>query len=300
MQKKTTPIGYVELPNGSKAIYPMNDIFLNFTFENAAYWETLRTTVNLLIEAYRVHNPETRLKPIEGTIHVRTQFKHMVDINNTTKDQDIKLTDEDEGSTYIEFQNRGKTDIPIEIRSMKYFGLGIGQGKGRTANQMWLLAEDVDSVLQRNTFARYILKDESTGNMHPTDSGILYISLRGLSKEHTPAGELALYLLGKESEPVHKEVQAIINAFQASFHEFKESKEAVRMLSLYERAINEGRYEGIEEGIKLGEARGEARGEFKGARATAYAIARNMKTTGMDKQMISQLTGLTLDEVEEA
>jgi hypothetical protein len=64
--KNATPLGYINLPNGMKAIYPMNDIFLNFTFENPAHWEDLRLTVNLFIEAYMrfktVQNPTSPLK----------------------------------------------------------------------------------------------------------------------------------------------------------------------------------------------------------------------------------------------
>ena len=88
--KDTTPLGYIELANGSKAIFPMNDIFLNFTFENTTHWEALRLAVNLLIEAYKKQKPDSKVKPIEGNIKVRTQFQHLLDIQNTTRDQDIK------------------------------------------------------------------------------------------------------------------------------------------------------------------------------------------------------------------
>ena len=102
--KPPTPLGYVELANGPKAIYPMNDGFLNYTFEDAAHWEALRVTVNLVIEAYRQIKPDTRLNPITGKIQVRTQFKHMLNTDGkTTREQDIKLTENDEDENYIEF-----------------------------------------------------------------------------------------------------------------------------------------------------------------------------------------------------
>ena len=43
--KNKTPLGYVVLANGTKEIYPMNDIFLNYTCEEAANWEALRLTI---------------------------------------------------------------------------------------------------------------------------------------------------------------------------------------------------------------------------------------------------------------
>ena len=144
-----TPLGYIELANGSKAIYPMNDIFLNYTFEDAAHWETLRSTVNLIIEAYRQVTPGTQVRPVTGKIQVRTQFRHLLGTDGkTTRDQDIKLTEDETEESYIEFQNRARPDTPVEIRAVEYFGLGIGHSKGRIANQLWLLAQDVDAVLQ--------------------------------------------------------------------------------------------------------------------------------------------------------
>ena len=91
MQNKI-PLGYVELPDKSKAIYPMNDIFLNYTFQDSAHWEALRIIVNTIIEAYIKECPATSIKPIKGNIQVRTQFKHLLSSDkNITRDQDIKL-----------------------------------------------------------------------------------------------------------------------------------------------------------------------------------------------------------------
>jgi len=246
--KDTTPLGYVELANGSKAIFPMNDIFLNFTFEDASHWEALRLAVNLLIEAFKKQKPDTKVKPIEGNIKVRTQFQHLLNMQNATRNQDIKMTEDETETTYIEFQNRAKTDVPIEIRSVEYFGLGIGHSKGKLANQIWLLAEDVDSVLHGKTFTRYILKDEITGKEHPANSGIMYVSLIKLSQEESPAGELAAFLLGKMKNPTNEAVKKISKAFNTSFDAFKTDKEAVKMLSARERGWHEGLVEGREEG----------------------------------------------------
>ena len=89
--KNKTPLGYVVLANGTKAIYPMNDIFLNYTFEEAANWEALRLTINLLIDAYRQIKPDSKIKLITGNVKVRTQFKHLLNIYLKTKrEQDIK------------------------------------------------------------------------------------------------------------------------------------------------------------------------------------------------------------------
>ena len=76
-----------------------------------------------------------------------------------------RLTEDDASTIYIEFQNRA-SHPPIVIRSVEYLGLGIGHSKGKIANQLWLLAEDVDSAIYAHPFAHYILKNEVTGKGH--------------------------------------------------------------------------------------------------------------------------------------
>ena len=250
------PLGYIQLPNGAKPIYPMNDIFTNYTFERKEYWETLREIANIIIDAYTALYPNTTLLPITGIIEVETQFQYLLNTQNKTRKQDVKLIEDLKKAVYMELQNRAKTDPPIEIRSVDYFGLGIGYSKGNPANQIWLLAEDVPSVLRGGTFARYVLRDEKTGDNHPATSGILYVSLTKLSQQDSVAGELALFLLGKLNDPKHEIIQRISVAFRQSFGMFKEEKEVPEMLSLAERYHNEG--------VLVGEEKGEARGMAKG------------------------------------
>jgi len=246
--KNTYPLGYVELPDGAKPIYPMNDIFLNYTFKNETHWETLRLLINLLIDTYAQYKPDTKIKPVVGSINVETQYKYLLNTQNATRDQDIKLMDDKGESTYIEFQNRGNPSVPIELRSVEYFGLGIAHSKGKLANQIWILAEDVEPLLRGNAFARYILKDEITGDEHPKTSGILYISLTKLSQEKSHAGEFALFLLGRINEVDSEIVKRIANSFSASFNEFKSDQEVAGMLSFRERVLEEGIAEGRAEG----------------------------------------------------
>ena len=242
--KNSVPLGYVSLSDGEKAIYPMNDIFLNYTFENMEYWESLREATNIFIERFKQYQPSTDVNPVEGVIHVRTQFQHLLGNDNTTRNQDLRIIEATEGSTYLEFQNRAKPDIPVEVRSVEYFGLGIGHGGGKLANQIWLLASDVKVVLHSEIFTRYILKDEVTGNKHPANSGIMYVSLSKLSKEDSVAGELASFLLGKTSEPKYEDVKKIADAFKKSFKSFKIDKDVAKMLSLAERYRHDGLVEG--------------------------------------------------------
>ena len=117
--KSKIPLGYVELTDGSKAIYPMNDIFLNYLFEAPENWEALRLTANILLDAYIIISPETTVKPIKGSVKVRTQFRHLLSTNTKlTRNQDIKMIETNDDSTYVELQNDVLTDPPIEICSV--------------------------------------------------------------------------------------------------------------------------------------------------------------------------------------
>jgi len=240
--KKGKPLGIIKLQSKDMAIFPMNDVFLNFTFQMMEHWEALRMAVNLLIEAFKQVMPDARLYPIKGEIEVRTQFKHYL-ANEAedfaTRDQDIRMLELDVSTTYVEFQNKAHPTVPIKTRSVEYFGLGIGHGKGMVANQIWLLAEDVKELLHGETFTRYILKDEVTGNTHPENSGIMYVSLTKLAQENTPVGELASFLLGVNPDPQNEVVKKIADAFNASFKKFKESKDVVKVLTLRERVKDE-------------------------------------------------------------
>ena len=250
--KNATPLGYIELPNGAKPIFIMNDIFLNHVFENAENWEALRTIINIIIYAYREIYHDTTLMPIIGEFEVQTQYRYLLSDGKTTRDQDIKATEDKAAITYVEFQIRSATNPSIAIRSVEYFGLGIGNNKGYPANQLWLLAEDVEELLAGEVFARYVLKNERTNYPHPETSGIIYVSLEKLSKEDSTAGELAAYLLGKITDPQDKQVKAVKAAIDKGFANFKTDKDVVTVMSLQDRWYGEGKADGKTEGITKG------------------------------------------------
>jgi len=243
-----TPLGYIELDNGRKAIYAMNDFLLNFIFANRDNWEIFRLMLNILLEACRKVNPNSLITLIEGAIHIETQYTFYINAQHNTRNQDFKIV-ETEQVKYVEFQNRATTDPPIPNRAIEYFVLGIGKSQGQIANQIWLLGSDVDEVLHGKTFTNYILKDEITNTVYPGTSGILFISLTQLSKEKSLAGELALFLLGKTKNFQHKEVQCIAETFNTSFATFRDDKEVKKAMTMEQKWRKESWLDGKEEGI---------------------------------------------------
>ena len=64
-----------------------------------------------------------------------------------------------------------------------------------------------------------------------------------------------------------------------------------------EYARETGREEGREEGLKEGHKKGHAEGRAEGAKQKSFDIAQRMLEKGIDIETISELTGLTAEEV---
>ncbi len=65
-----------------------------------------------------------------------------------------------------------------------------------------------------------------------------------------------------------------------------------------EEGREEGRKEGREEGLKEGREEGLKEGEEKGERGRAVKIARTMLMSGVDVEVVSNMTGLSLEDVK--
>ena len=68
--------------------------------------------------------------------------------------------------------------------------------------------------------------------------------------------------------------------------------------SLYESTYVLGKLEGEEKGIAIGIEIGMEKGVEKGKKEAVLATAKNMRQAGIDKQIIAQVTGLALEEIE--
>uniref|UniRef100_UPI0037C06316 hypothetical protein n=1 Tax=Candidatus Wolbachia massiliensis TaxID=1845000 RepID=UPI0037C06316 len=78
-----------------------------------------------------------------------------------------------------------------------------------------------------------------------------------------------------------------MNCLQKAKYHFVEMKK----LSSPKNSIEKGRHEGREEGIKIGEEKGEKQAKV--------AVAKNSLKTGMSIDVISQITGLSHDEIKQ-
>uniref|UniRef100_UPI00262F16A7 Rpn family recombination-promoting nuclease/putative transposase n=2 Tax=uncultured Brachyspira sp. TaxID=221953 RepID=UPI00262F16A7 len=108
-----------------------------------------------------------------------------------------------------------------------------------------------------------------------------------------------------KKNPIMKEVYD-------EYNKFVKSNDLYNGYNNYERdyfnvlMLNEERIKGIEEGIQKGIERGKEegikegieKGREEGIKETQILMAKNMKKENMDINLISRLTGLSLDEIE--
>ncbi|MEA5620195.1 flagellar assembly protein H, partial [Cronbergia sp. UHCC 0137] len=67
---------------------------------------------------------------------------------------------------------------------------------------------------------------------------------------------------------------------------------------IYQEILLEGKAEGIAEGIAKGKAEGKAEGIAKGKAEEKTLIALNMLRSGLSIDLIAQITGLSLEQIQ--
>ena len=240
-KKRENILGLIQLDTGPKAITPMNDVFVNYTFAQKMYWETLRRITNIIYRSYIKLYPDTGVDLIIGEIDVQTQYPYFTESNSSKpKTQDAQIESLIK-IDFVEFQNDMYPQIPIEVRSAEYFGYSLTRGRNKQATTVWLLNGTVAKLLQGNIFSNYILTDEMTHHAHPTTSSILYVDLKKLAQTNTQAGELAGVLTGQLKDPKDPEICSILKDLENSFNSFKVNMEVRNMMTRAEELEARGK-----------------------------------------------------------
>ena len=279
-------LGQFELLNGQILdVEYMRDLFLTHCFREKSNWGILKDILNIMLKEYMTRLPSTKASLIEDIAEVVTQYDYFLGkVDKRT--QDAKITESSGKKTFVEFQNRVNTKIPIYVRALQYFALGHSLGCEGVSNQVWFLAENDDKVLRGQVFKNYLLKDEENWDNYPNPSGILFISLKRLARDNSQAGELAALLLGENPAPTDDSVKEIADGFKKHFANFKKDKEVESaMTRLEEERVN---------AESVGEARGLALGEAR----KALEIARVLLEKGIPIDVIEVSTGLPRSRIE--
>ena len=232
-------LGYIQLETGEKLITPMNDVFINYTFQDKENWEELRKLANIIYLAYLEKNGNTKIRPSDGEIEVSTQFSYFKDPKSTTpKSQDAKMESTDR-IDFIEFQNKMNPTPPIPVRGGEYLGFALSRGGDKQKTSMWLLNGAVPELLNGKIFANYILMDEEDHSRYPIETDLLFVDLKKLAEMDTQAGELARVLLDLETDPKDEEVKSILKSLKRSFNKFKVDTEVCKIMTREETLIVE-------------------------------------------------------------
>ena len=306
---KTTPqnysgiLGYVELSEDKKvSIKPMDDHFINYTFDDAENWPSLKTIANIIYDNYKKENPKTSVTLIEGDIEVKTQLAHFqTKPGSPPRKQDIDIESEKKHDL-IEMQIETKyLRESIEQRSIIYLGLSITRGgSDKPIQQLWLLADDLENkdVLGGKACANFTLMDELDHRPHtrPTLFAVMYVDLKELAKGKTRAAELANVLLGNipANEINDKDVKSVFETLSSSFEKFREDKEVKKMLSYVEEKI----YIAEQEAMQRGMQRGMQQGMQQGIVQTETRIAMNMLNNKRSVVEIAKDLGISVEQVE--
>jgi len=283
---KRKPLGSIELETGRKDIFPTNDFFLSYLFDNPEYWEALRLIVNIIITKYLSLVPESRIEPIEGDIEVKTQYKIITDRAKTAKVQDLRV-ESAKNITYVEVQNSAMSKPPIATRAIEYFGISLGNNRSKDVTQMWILAEDVDGLLHGEAYTNYILSDEKSGIKYPLNNNLMFVSLKRLALGDDEGAELARFLLGKDSLHESATVKKVAELFGKGFTTFIDDREAINSMSVVDKMI----YEAEERSLEKGREEGVEKGKIE--------TAIEMFEDGFDVERIARYVKLPVEKLKE-
>jgi hypothetical protein len=248
------PLGYISLLNKTqKPVYPMDDFFINYTFHKEYNWTRLVVLLNIFLDEYaEIYKRRDGFHRLDNNIMVETQYEHYMKEGTKQPVQDINIKEINTGNeTYIEFQNKRISKPPISIRASNYSGLSVNNMKDGTKNsQIWLLAENDDTVLRGKTITNFRMVEDNYGDYYPRAVNIMFISLPRLAEKSNRCGFASRLLLGEELDALQGELKEIADMFKNEYENFKRNKEVVRQMTIYEEKYAEG----FAEGEAIGEA----------------------------------------------
>jgi hypothetical protein len=186
---------------------------------------------------------------VDEHIEVETQYEHYIKRTTKQPTQDIKIDEAVTGNqTYIEFQSRINSNPPIAIRASNYNGYAITKmPEGSQNSQIWLLAENDDSVLKRQSISNFRIVEDNTKEYYPREVNIMFVSLPRLSAEDNECGWLAKLLLGYEIGLRNNRIDEIAQMFRHEYNVFKKEEEVAKSMTMLEQYMADGRAEAVSE-----------------------------------------------------
>ena len=186
-----------------------------------------------------------------------------------------------------------------------YFTLGQGKGYAYHGTVDFVNMSDATDVLQLTDGQKKAFKVETVSEIFPE---YYLFRVNDFNKLATSSIEEWISFL-KTGEipdtftaqglPEARKILRVDNLSDEDRKAYNRYVETLRFnLSVMDSSRIEGMQEGMEQGIAQGRAEGRAEGRAQGAQSEKLETAKRMKAEGLDINLISKITQLSIDEIE--
>ena len=286
----------------------LNDYFMRYMFAKEGHEHILLNLINAVRTDY---NQE----PFEE-VKVLNTFNLKETISDKQSIVDVRAVTKSGETVLIEIQRVGNQSFVY--RSLYYWAKGYISNLRNNEKYNDLKQVIVINILDFNLLkdinkehSCYVIKELETNHILTNHLEMHFLELpKYLSSSSTLTDELYAwfyFLTIKEKREKMEEIMEmlvkknpIMKEVYDEYNKFVNTKDLFENYAEYEKnyfdilALNEERIKGREEGLKEGLEKGIEQGE----KNKAISMAKNMKARDMDLNLISELTGLSIQEIE--
>ena len=277
----------MELRSNNKKFNVLNDYFMRYMFAKEGHEHILKNLIN----SVRI---DSNQEPFEY-IEVLNTFNLKENVFDKESIADVKAKTKSGETIIIEIQRIGNQSFIY--RSLYYWA------KNYFTN---LKSKDIYSDLIKGIdkpHSCYFIKELETNHILTNHLEIHFLELKKFNSNNKLCKDLSdwfEFLNSKDKLEDTMEIlvkkNPIMKEVYEEYNKFVNSNDLYNGYSNYERdyfnvlMLNEERIKGIEEGIQ--------KGIEQGIEQEKYSLARNMKNKNMDLNLISELTGLSIEKIE--
>ena len=291
--------------NSNKYFNTLNDYFVRYLFADKGSEVILLDFINSIML-------NAGMKTFRS-VEILTPFNYKSNKNNKETIVDVKCITQNGTVVIIEIQLQGNSRFPERI--LYYWAVNYSKllKHGEKYDELTpvisinLLNFNLDK--KKNIHSCYMLYEMNNKKLLTDHLQIHIIELKKF-KKNLLAKDLNCWLKFFTSKNVEASMSEIVKEkpimeqVQKKYNNFVKSK---LMMTEYEKKeaylygnqimLAEERRLGKEEGIKVGKEEGIKVGKEEGIKENQTLIAKNMKNKNMDIQLISELTGLSIEEI---
>ena len=295
-----------------RSINVLNDYFMRYMFAKEGHEHILLNLINAVRTDY---NQE----PFEE-VKVLNTFNLKETVNDKQSIVDVRAITKSGETVLIEIQRVGNQSFVY--RSLYYWAKGYISNLRNNEKYNDLKQVIVINILDFNLLkdinkehSCYVIKELETNHILTNHLEMHFLELpKYLSSSSRLTDELYAwfyFLTIKEKREKMEEIMEmlvkknpIMKEVYDEYNKFVNTKDLFENYSEYEKnyfdilALNEERIKGREEGLKEGLKEGLEKGIEQGEKNKAISIAKNLKNAGIDIKIISENTGLSIEEIK--